>query len=40
MDLAPPTLDLVLRPERELDGGLCSLVHPRIVVMVGMTRKS
>ena len=32
MHLAPSALDLVLRSERELDGGLCSLVHGRIVV--------
>jgi len=40
VDLAPPTFDLVLRPERELDGGLYSLVHDRIVVTVAAARKT
>src|SRR6185503_14014188 len=40
VDFAPSALDLVLRSERELDGGLRSLVHARIVVTVRMPRKS
>jgi hypothetical protein len=38
--LAPSALDLVLRSEWELDGGLCSLVHGRIVVTLRVPRKT
>jgi hypothetical protein len=40
VDVAPPTFDLVLRSERELDGGFYSLVHDRIVVTGPAARKT